>query len=113
MNFAGRAKVLPELQAHLRTDAGWISFLSFESYPQAWFAGKIAEQFCFSPVLTHDQVHASISVEITDRSPALFAINSHTTLLSWNSAEISATVSFEPQTSACVIARSLRLNIEE
>ena len=66
-------------------------------------------EFCLCTVLRHHQVHPPVSIVITKRRAARFAVNPDAGLLSWHRRQFSGAVAAEPQTAPGVESRCFRL----
>src|SRR6185369_2468432 len=107
MDFAHGSEALPVFETHLRAISKWIPWRAFQPNAQAWFGVDIPEQASLRGILGHDQVNATISVEVGDCRPPLFAVDQNTAFPTRQSTQPAPTITLQPQAPTGIISRGL------
>jgi len=75
MHFMRRSEASAILHSHHRPYPGRVTGGSFQPEASPGFGALVFPKACGSPVLRHDQINASVGIEIGDRGAALFAMD--------------------------------------
>src|SRR5690348_13883630 len=90
-----------------------ISVAPFKLNAQSRLAGDISQQVRLATILCYGKVQTAVSIEITNRRSALFAIDFYAAVLAGYHFEMAPTIAFQEQTAAGVISSRLGLDIEK
>src|SRR5438046_2768096 len=102
MNLPSRPEVLSILQSQNGADSRRVPVRTFHSHPQTRLATHIVKELCLRVILCDCQVHASISIIITQRRSALFPVHPDPAFLTWHGSETALSVASEPETATRV-----------
>ena len=86
---------------------------TFEANAQSRMSVGVSIKFGFGAVLRYDQIQPAITVEITHRGTALFAVNLKTALLAWYGVKFTRAVALEKHSAARVVTRRFRLHVKK
>src|SRR5437016_3351847 len=109
MDLPHGAWPLTEDQSHLRAYSFRIPWRAIQTHAEARLRLCVVIEFCLCTVLRHHQVHPPVSIVITKRRAARFAVNPDAGLLSWHRRQFSGAVATEPQPAPGVESRCFRL----
>src|SRR6185503_17862947 len=84
-----------------------------DTYPQTWPSPDILEELRFAIVLRNNEIEFPVGVEIRNGGGALLAIYFDASFVAIHCLERPATISFQPQSPARIVARCLRIDVEK
>ena len=113
MNFPSGTQAFAKLEAQGGSDARRVTVRSLQSNAQSRFGRHVSEEPSLRAILGHDQIHAPVFVEVTQRRAALLPVNFDARFLARERAQFAGAVSTQPETPSGVESWHLRTGREK